>query len=79
MPEETKQQKFSEMPEVPEAEKLEWCYENIKRLIYFANTLEHWRHAKFRTLDEVIAAEKEEANGTTETEKDDSKGADGTS
>ena len=43
---------FANMPEVPEEERLNWVYENTKRIIYYINTLEHWRHAKFKSLDE---------------------------
>ena len=81
MPEEnkTKQPDFANMPEVPEEERLEWCYQNVKRIIYFINTFEHWRHAKFKSLDEVVAAQKEEQDDTGQKEETDSKGADGES
>jgi len=75
-PEQPQQADFANMPEVPEKERLNWVYENTKRIIYYINTMEHWRHAKFKSLDELKNEQKEAANGK---EQNDKQGADGES
>ena len=61
---------FANMPEVPEEQRAEWVYENTKRIIYYINTLEHWRHAKFKSLDEI---KQEASNGKTDEQATDGK------
>tara|TARA_E500000305_G_C4028149_1_gene243063 strand:+ start:3070 stop:3324 length:255 start_codon:yes stop_codon:yes gene_type:complete len=55
MPEEKTKVDYQNMPEIPEEDRAQWCYENVKRLIVYVNTLESWRFAKFKSLDELIA------------------------
>ena len=60
---------FANMQEVPEEKRLEWVYENTKRIIYYINTLEHWRHAKFKSLDEIKKESEEAKNGKADEQR----------
>ena len=74
MPED-KQQNWKDMPEIPEEEKMDWLYQNMKRLIVYVNTLENWRHAKFKSLDQLIKEASDEQPKETNDSATDGKSA----